>query len=138
MILMRNGYLRAIPANPLVLLLRELLADIDAVISWLGRSVVRAHKLIWVSVAILLGVLAVWPLGHDQLQFADVFKSSLLLAAVPIPLIPIILSPLFSRFNLRFFQINRESPRRSRFSPRIITYFVITIIGREGWATYSG
>jgi esterase/lipase superfamily enzyme len=105
-----------------------LLDDVSAGVSSLGKWTVRNHRLIFVLIAIALGICAVWLFTYDQFQFSDVFRSRLLLAATPIPLIPVVLSVSGALFDLRFFQINPKSPRQPSRWRRFIAYFGVTVL----------
>jgi hypothetical protein len=112
--------------NPIAIFFNEVISALKA----LRQQLNRFEELLWAIASLALGYLAVRPLFQNHFSFADVFESRLLLAAVPLPLLPIVLSLFFSRFNLRYFQINREPRRRFLPTPRTIANVLsMTLVG---------
>jgi esterase/lipase superfamily enzyme len=122
MLLLRTGgFGDAVPLSPLASFFKAVTSALEA----MGRQLSRFEKLLWTVISVALGYLAVRPLFQDQFSFADVFRSRLLLAAAPLALLPIVLDPFFSRFNLRWFQIDRGPRRRFFLRSRTIAYLLL-------------
>lgn len=127
MALLRAGsFDDAVRKNPIA----NILDEVSSAIKTWGQRLGEYKNEIMATVSLLLGYLAVQPLLQEQFSFADVFRARLILVAASLLIVPIFVSPLFSRFELRLFQINRE-PRRPFFPTRrtVADLMVMAVVG---------